>query len=117
MGTRSKHKHRRLPHRRNRQEAETAAELTVPRRTVSQQATERAVYSVVEGAHALGIAAVLLAAASWLIWPILLGATAAVTGYMAYRQGSRQLGAASIALSLISVAAHLLIIPLYFAYS
>ncbi len=117
MGTHKK-RHK-LPQGRNRQEAEIAAELTAPSHTVSRDSARQAVYpsDLSEGAQALGIVALLFAAASWMIWPFLLGATAATTGYIAYRQGSRTLGIAAIAMSLISMLAHLILIPLYFAFT
>lgn len=114
MGTHKKR--RKLPQGRNRQEAEIAAELTAPSHTVSRDSARQA-SDLSEGAQALGIVALLFAAASWMIWPFLLGATAATTGYIAYRQGSRTLGIAAIAMSLISMLAHLILIPLYFAFT
>jgi hypothetical protein len=66
-------------------------------------------------ARAIGWAALVLAILSWLMWPVLLGATAAVVGFMAFRQGARGLGVWSITLGLIALASYLVLIPIYYA--
>ncbi|MGO4544367.1 hypothetical protein AB4Z29_06185 [Paenibacillus sp. 2TAB23] len=67
------------------------------------------------GGYALGWVSLVFAIASWFIWPVLMGATATVLGYMAYRQGARGLGGWSMAIGLIALALNLLIVPLYYA--
>lgn len=65
--------------------------------------------------RATGWAGLVLAILSWFVWPVLLGATAAVVGFLAFRQGARGLGVWSITLGLIAVAAYLVLIPIYYA--
>jgi len=65
--------------------------------------------------YPLGWVALIFAIASWFVWPMLLGATAAVLGYMAYRRGARGLGGWAIAIGLVAVALNLVIVPLYYA--
>ncbi|CAM4520269.1 hypothetical protein FHS16_001138 [Paenibacillus endophyticus] len=67
------------------------------------------------GGYALGWVSLVFAIASWFIWPVLMGATATVLGYMAYRQGARGLGGWSMAIGLIALALNLIIVPLYYA--
>ncbi|GGG10500.1 hypothetical protein [Paenibacillus abyssi] len=64
--------------------------------------------------RSMGWTALGFAIASWFMWGVLLGATAAVLGFVAYRQGSRSLGVWSISLGLIAVATNLVLIPLYY---
>lgn len=63
----------------------------------------------------LGWVAIVFAVISWFIWPVLLGITSAVLGFIAYQQGARKLGAWSMAIGLIAAAVYLFIIPLYYA--
>ncbi|MCA0754568.1 DUF5353 domain-containing protein [Paenibacillus sp. N4] len=67
------------------------------------------------GGYALGWVSLVFAIASWFIWPVLLGATAAVLGFIAYRQGARGLGGWSMAIGIVAVALNLLIVPFYYA--
>ncbi|MDQ8736686.1 DUF4190 domain-containing protein [Paenibacillus sp. LHD-38] len=67
------------------------------------------------GGFALGWVALVFAIASWFIWPVLIGATATVLGFMAYRQGARGLGGWSMAIGLIALALNLIIVPFYYA--
>ncbi|CAM3961133.1 DUF308 domain-containing protein [Paenibacillus alkaliterrae] len=67
------------------------------------------------GGYALGWVSLVFAIASWFIWPVLLGATAAVLGFIAYRQGARGLGGWSMAIGIIALALNLLIVPFYYA--
>lgn len=65
--------------------------------------------------RALGWAALLFAVVSLFIWPLLMGATAAVLGYIAYRQGARSLGVWAMTLGIIAAAAYFILSPLYAA--
>lgn len=67
------------------------------------------------GGRALGWIALVFALASWFIWPVLLGATAAVLGFIAYRQGARALGGWSMAIGIVALALNLVIVPFYYA--
>lgn len=67
------------------------------------------------GGYALGWVSLVFAIASWFIWPVLLGATAAVLGFIAFRQGARGLGGWSMAIGLIALALNLIIVPFYYA--
>ena len=67
------------------------------------------------GGYALGWVSLVFAIASWFIWPVLLGATAAVLGFIAYRQGARGLGGWSMAIGIIAIAINLVIVPFYYA--
>ncbi|MHA6483751.1 hypothetical protein ACX1C1_17830 [Paenibacillus sp. strain BS8-2] len=64
---------------------------------------------------ALGWISLVFAIASWFIWPVLIGAAAAVLGFIAYRQGAKGLGAWSITIGLAALALNLVIVPLYYA--
>jgi hypothetical protein len=57
----------------------------------------------------IGYTAILFALLSLFIWPSFLGPVAAILGFIAYRGGSKSLGAWSILLGLISL-------TVYFAY-
>ncbi|REK77387.1 hypothetical protein [Paenibacillus paeoniae] len=65
--------------------------------------------------YALGWVSLVFAIASWFIWPVLMGATSAILGFIAYRQGARALGVWSMSLGLIAVVLNLVIVPFYYA--
>ncbi|WP_165279941.1 DUF4190 domain-containing protein [Paenibacillus protaetiae] len=65
--------------------------------------------------YSLGWVALVFAAVSWFVWPVLLGITSAVLGFIAYTQGARRMGAWSMAIGLIAAAVYLVIIPFYYA--
>jgi hypothetical protein len=67
------------------------------------------------GGYALGWVALVFAIASWFVWPVLLGATSAVLGFIAYRQSARGLGGWSMAIGLLAVVMYLVIVPFYYA--
>ncbi|MFD1955906.1 DUF4190 domain-containing protein [Paenibacillus thailandensis] len=67
--------------------------------------------------YSLGWVALVFAIASWFVWPVLLGVTSAVLGFIAYRQGARKTGAWSMGVGLVAAAVYLFIIPLYYAVS
>jgi hypothetical protein len=54
-------------------------------------------------------------ALGWFIWPVLLGATAAVLGFIAYKEGARGLGGWSMAIGLFALVLNLIIVPFYYA--
>jgi len=98
---------------------EAAAEIAVPvsyRADRHEQEQDQEVTAGSAG-KATGWAAIILAALSWFIWPVILGITAVVTGFIAYRQGSRALGSWAIAGGLIAAAVYLILVPLYYAIS
>jgi ABC-type multidrug transport system fused ATPase/permease subunit len=80
-------------------------------RTVDRDEPERAV----SGGYALGWVSLVFAIASWFIWPLLMGVTSVVLGFIAFRQGARGLGGWSMTIGLIAVALNLVIVPLYYA--
>ncbi|WP_274651886.1 hypothetical protein [Paenibacillus humicola] len=101
-----------------RHNEEMAEELAVPAprsggrvRVLQEDAAEK----TTDAARATGWAALVLAILSWIVWPVLLGITAAVVGFIAFRQGSRGLGIWSMTLGLIAAAAYLVLIPFYYA--
>lgn len=63
----------------------------------------------------VGWIGLIFAIASWFLWPVFLGPTAAALGVYAYSTGSRALGAWSITLGLIAAAVYLVLIPIYFS--
>ncbi|SFE35380.1 hypothetical protein SAMN04487969_10294 [Paenibacillus algorifonticola] len=65
------------------------------------------------GGVALGWVGLVFAIASWFLWPALMGAAAAVLGFIAYRQGAKGLGSWAITIGLIAFALAVVIIPLY----
>jgi len=67
------------------------------------------------GGYALGWVSLVFAIASWFIWPVLIGATSVVLGFMAYRQGARGLGGWSMAIGAIALMLNLIIVPFYYA--
>lgn len=97
---------------------EMAAELAVPGLMGNALDGDRREYARKEtrsAGVAVGWAGLVIALISWFIWPVLLGISAAVLGFIAFRQGSRGLGTWSITLGLISALAYLILIPLYYA--
>jgi hypothetical protein len=66
-----------------------------------------------EGNTTFGWVAIILAIASLFYWPAVLGPAAAVIGVLAYLNGNRTLGAWSVVLGLLAIAAHLFLIPYY----
>ncbi|WP_052703056.1 hypothetical protein [Paenibacillus beijingensis] len=74
----------------------------------------RALADIRSAGVSLGWIALLFAVASWFVWPVLLGGTAAVLGFVAFSQGSRGLGIMAMVLGLIAVTIYLILIPLYF---
>ncbi|BBH21258.1 hypothetical protein Back11_26030 [Paenibacillus baekrokdamisoli] len=96
--------------------AELAAPSSIQRINHSDRPLEEeAVRKTRSAGHATGWAALVIALLSWFVWPVLLGATAAVVGFLAYRQGARGLGIWSITLGLIALATYLVLIPIYYA--
>ncbi|WP_338551941.1 hypothetical protein [Paenibacillus sp. KS-LC4] len=65
------------------------------------------------GGTALGWVGLVFAIASWFLWPALMGAAAAVLGFVAYRQGAKGLGAWAATIGLIAFVLAVVIIPLY----
>ncbi|MFC4808253.1 hypothetical protein [Paenibacillus sp. GCM10023250] len=104
---------------------EAAAEIAVPQRSMPDYYPDRSVTKqtndVVRTTKSAGVAtgwaALILAFMSWIVWPIVLGATAVVVGFIAYWQGARGLGVTSITLGFIAVLAYLVLVPLYYAIS
>ncbi|QHW30413.1 DUF4190 domain-containing protein [Paenibacillus rhizovicinus] len=102
---------------------EAAAEIAVPNASMrdyypdrkTTRITNDAVRETKSAGVATGWAALILAVMSWIVWPIVLGATAVVVGFIAYWQGARGLGIASITLGAIAVVAYLVLVPLYYA--
>lgn len=100
---------------------ETAAEFGavssvsyVPRKSsVADEGTDHVVEEA--GGTALGWVSLVFAIASWFLWPVLMGATSAVLGFIAYRQGAKGLGAWAMGIGLIAVALALVIVPFYYA--
>lgn len=67
--------------------------------------------------YSLGWVSLVFAIASWFVWPVLMGATAAVLGYLAYRQGAKGLGTWAMVIGLVALMLQLVIVPLYFAWT
>jgi hypothetical protein len=65
------------------------------------------------GGSALGWTALIFALLSLFIWPIWIGPTAAVLGYMAYRQGAGSVGLWAIILGLLTTAGYFFIPAVY----
>jgi hypothetical protein len=61
----------------------------------------------------VGWVALVFAIASWLIWPMLMGITSVVLGFIAYRQGAKGLGGWSIALGLVAIVIRMIAAPLF----
>lgn len=80
-----------------------------------EQSIEKAADDVEAGGTALGWVALVFAAASWFLWPVVLGITSAVLGFIAFRQGARALGGWAMAIGLIAVLLSLVIVPFYYA--
>ncbi|MBM7565670.1 DUF4190 domain-containing protein [Paenibacillus sacheonensis] len=102
---------------------EAAAEIAVPHASMhdyypdrtTTRLTNRAVRETKSAGVATGWAALILAVLSWIVWPVVLGATAVVVGFIAYWQGARGLGITSITLGMIAVLAYLVLVPFYYA--
>lgn len=77
---------------------------------------ERAERTETENAgYALGWVSLAFAIASWFLWPVLLGATATVLGFVAYQQGAKGLGGWTMAIGILAIALNLIIVPFYYA--
>lgn len=63
-------------------------------------------------ATGIGWLALVFAIASWIIWPVPMGAASVVLGFIAYSQGARGLGSWSIALGFIAIVIRLIVGPL-----
>ncbi len=104
-------------------DTEAAAEIAVPYRVnpVGEEperhelrsAQKRALASQASAGRTLGMFSLIMAIASLFVWPLLLGLTAAVLGYAAYRQGARGLGVWSMTIGLLAAAAYVVFIPIY----
>jgi hypothetical protein len=97
--------------------AELAAPVSAADKDNARGLREDAAARTQSAARAAGWTALVLAILSLFVWPVLLGGTAAVVGYVAFRQGSRGLGAWSITLGLMSALVYLILVPLYYAIS
>ncbi|RXZ77142.1 hypothetical protein EBB07_33230 [Paenibacillaceae bacterium] len=106
-------------------EAEMSGELAVPMPLArgadsgltveaEPESTGSTAKTIAEG-RSTGIIALLFSIASWFVWPILLGLTAAAIGFIAYRQGSRILGAWAMSLGVVAAVCFLVLIPLYYS--
>jgi hypothetical protein len=84
----------------------------VDRETDDDRKRRRALAEVRSAGRSLGWTAIVLAVAALFLWPILLGLTAAVLGFAAFRQGARSLGVWAMTLGLIAAVAYFLITPL-----
>jgi len=97
---------------------EMSAELAAPvgrmERTDEKRHVKEAVEETRSAGRAAGCAGLVLSLLSWFVWPLLLGATGAVVGYIAYRQGAKGLGLWSMVLGLISFIAYVVLIPIYY---
>jgi hypothetical protein len=108
-------------HSRRRDDSEMSSELAAPIRPTARDHSradvlrENAIQETKAAGRAAGWAALILALLSWIVWPVLLGASAVVVGFVAFVQGSRGLGIWSMTLGLIAVAAYLVLIPFYYA--
>lgn len=102
---------------------EAAAEIAVPSASMrdyypdrkTSRLTNDAVRETKSAGVATGWAALILAVMSWIVWPVVLGATAVVVGFIAYWLGARGLGVTSITLGFIAVLAYLVLVPFYYA--
>ncbi|OGX68236.1 MAG: hypothetical protein A2189_04915 [Paenibacillus sp. RIFOXYA1_FULL_44_5] len=61
----------------------------------------------------IGWVALIVAIASLMIWPVVLGPTAAILGYIAFTRGNRGMGIWSIIIGFVAVITTLVFIPLY----
>jgi hypothetical protein len=97
--------------------AVTPSDVPAAKGTGTGNSTERSINEhdsqVRSAGNSLGWVALAFGVISLFLWPLLMGATAAVLGFVAYREGSRTLGVWSITLGLIAVAAYFLLSPLY----
>ncbi|GFN30361.1 hypothetical protein [Paenibacillus xylaniclasticus] len=63
----------------------------------------------------VGWIGLIFAIASWFLWPVILGPTAAALGVYAYSTGSRALGIWAMSIGLIAAIVYIVLIPLYFS--
>ena len=92
--------------------ADFAAEVPVPVRGAGVEYNAETQTTL---SNTLGWVGLLFAIASWFVWPVLMGASAAILGFLAYKEGAKGLGRWSIAIGLIALAFNLIIAPFYFA--
>ncbi|PDM41350.1 MULTISPECIES: hypothetical protein [unclassified Geobacillus] len=86
---------------------ETATEIAEPVRRYDER-DEKAV----NGAG-LGWLALALSIISLFIWPVLLGATGIIVGFIARRRGAETLGAWAIGIGVVAIIVRLFIMPFY----
>jgi hypothetical protein len=77
---------------------------------IYQETTQRSSFS-----STVGWISLIFAIASWFLWPVIMGPTAAALGLYAFSTGSRALGIWSMTLGIIAAAVYLVLIPVYMA--
>jgi hypothetical protein len=60
-----------------------------------------------------GYFAIIVAILSLFVWPVMFGPAAAILGFIAYMRGSKALGAWSIVLGILAIAAYFILLPFY----
>ncbi|PWV95432.1 hypothetical protein DFQ01_12736 [Paenibacillus cellulosilyticus] len=79
---------------------------------VYQETTRR---SSSTASSTVGWVGLIFAIASWFLWPVIMGPTAAALGLYAFSTGSRALGIWAMTLGIIAAAVYLVLIPIYMA--
>jgi hypothetical protein len=106
------------PKRYSRSDEEFASEIaegrvTRPKFVKSQQVNNTNGAQQADQGRAWGITALILAIASWFIWPTLLAPAAVITGFVAFRQGRRGFGAWAIVIGLIAFIVNIAATPFF----
>lgn len=105
---------------------EAAGELSVTPSAIRQASREvepdlyanrSEVVDAVRAGRALGWFALVMAIAALFVWPVLMGLTAAVLGFVSYRQGNRALGIWAITIGLIAAVLQIVFIPMFYVFA
>ncbi|MDX8045970.1 DUF4190 domain-containing protein [Gracilibacillus sp. S3-1-1] len=95
-----------------KREAETSAELSANEFNRPIEADEQETEMKSSVNTAWGWAGLVLALASFFVWPLILAIGGIVLGFISRQQGANTLGNAAIAVSVISILVSLIFIPL-----
>ncbi|WP_163539615.1 DUF4190 domain-containing protein [Gracilibacillus sp. YIM 98692] len=96
-----------------RREAETSQELSAGEFNQPIESTEQESEMKSDVNTAFGWAGLILAIASFFIWPLIMAIGGIILGFVSRRQGAETLGNAAIVVAIISLLISLIFIPMF----